>query len=103
MKVTPDESGLILTLYNGHAYKDIEENNVPQEKKKYPFRRDRFSEQTMVVQLEGFGLNRSGMDIYRSNYAMLNTAGLTFFIDSLSAGSVPGLTPISRSSARPGF
>jgi len=84
MKVTPDESGLILTLYNGHAYKDIEENNVPQEKKKYPFRRDRFSEQTMVVQLEGFGLNRSGMDIYRSNYAMLNTAGLTFFIDSLS-------------------
>jgi len=84
MNVTPDESGLILTLFNGHAYKDIEEKNVPQEKRKFPFRRDRFSEQTMVVELEGFGLNRSGMDIYRSNYAMLNTADLTFFIDSLS-------------------
>jgi lipopolysaccharide export system permease protein len=84
MNVTPDESGLILTLYNGHAYKDIEEKDVQQDKRKYPFRRDRFSEQTMVVELEGFGLNRSGMDIYRSNYAMLNTADLTYFIDSLS-------------------
>jgi lipopolysaccharide export system permease protein len=84
MKVTPDESGLILTLYNGNAYKDIEEKDVPQEKRKYPFRRDRFTEQTMVIELVGFGLNRSGMDIYRSNYAMLNTAALTFYIDSLS-------------------
>ena len=84
MNVTPDESGLILTLYNGYAYKDIEEKNVPQEKRTFPFRRDRFTEQTMVIELEGFGLNRSGMDIYRSNYAMLNTSDLTFYIDSLS-------------------
>jgi lipopolysaccharide export system permease protein len=85
MRVTADESGLILTLYNGYAYKDIEEKNVPQDKKKYPFRRDRFSEQTMVIELTGFGLNRSALDIYRSNYAMLNTSDLTFFIDSLSS------------------
>ncbi len=84
MTVTGDESGLILELFNGYAYKDIEEKNVPQEKKQYPFRRDRFSEQTMVIELTGFGLSRSGMDLYRSNYAMLNTSGLSFFIDSLS-------------------
>ncbi len=84
MRVTGDESGLILTLYNGHAYKDIEEKNVPQDKRKYPFRRDVFTEQTMVIELTGFGLNRSGMDLYRSNYAMLNTSELTYFIDSLS-------------------
>ncbi len=84
MRVTADESGLILTLYNGYAYKDIEEKNVPQEKRTFPFRRDRFTEQTMVIELTGFGLNRSPMDIYRSNYAMLNTADLTYYIDSLS-------------------
>ncbi len=84
MTVTGDESGLILTLFNGYAYKDIEEKNVPQDKRKYPFRRDRFSEQTMVIELTGFGLSRSGMDLYRSNYAMLNTTELSFFIDSLS-------------------
>ncbi len=84
MSVTGDESGLILTLFNGYAYKDIEEKNVPQEKKSYPFRRDKFTEQTMVIELTGFGLSRSGMDLYRSNYAMLNTTDLTFFVDSLS-------------------
>jgi len=84
MRVTGDESGLILTLYNGNAYKDIEEKNVPQDKRKYPFRRDRFTEQTMIIELTGFGLNRSTMDLYRSNYAMLNTTELTYYIDSLA-------------------
>jgi lipopolysaccharide export system permease protein len=84
MTVTGDESGLILTLFNGYAYKDIEEKNVPQEKRSYPFRRDKFTEQTMVIELTGFGLSRSGMDLYRSNYAMLNTTDLTYFVDSLS-------------------
>ncbi len=84
MKVSGDETGLILTLFNGNAYKDIEEKNVPQDKRKYPFRRDVFSEQTMIIELTGFGLDRSGMDLYRSNYAMLNTTELTYFIDSLA-------------------
>ena len=39
MSVTADESGLILTLFTGNAYKDIEEKNVPQEKRKYPLDR----------------------------------------------------------------
>ena len=75
---------MILTLFNGNAYNDIEEKNVPQEKRRYPFRRDKFSEQTMVIELTGFGLDRSGMDLYRSNYSMLNTSELGFFVDSLS-------------------
>ncbi|HUW92026.1 MAG TPA: LptF/LptG family permease [Bacteroidales bacterium] len=84
MVITPDESGMILKLFNGYSYNDLEEKNVPADKKKYPFRRDRFSEQTMVVQLTGFGLSRSGIDLFRSNYAMLNTRELGFFVDSLS-------------------
>lgn len=83
MSITPDESGMILKLFNGYSYNDLEEKNVPADKKKYPFRRDRFSEQTMVVELTGFGLNRSGVDLFRSNYAMLNTRELGFFVDSL--------------------
>lgn len=83
MVITPDESGMILKLFNGYSYNDLEEKNVPADKKKYPFRRDRFSEQTMVIELTGFGLDRSGIDLFRSNYAMLNTRQLGFFIDSL--------------------
>jgi lipopolysaccharide export system permease protein len=84
MAITQDESGMILTLFNGYAYNDIEEKDVPQEKRKYPFRRDKFTEQTMVIELTGFGLDRSGMDLFRSNYSMLNSGQLSFFVDSLS-------------------
>jgi lipopolysaccharide export system permease protein len=84
MAITPDESGMILTLFNGYAYNDIEEKDVAQEKRRYPFRRDKFSEQTMVIELTGFGLDRSGMDLFRSNYSMLNSGELGFFVDSLS-------------------
>ena len=85
MAVTQDESGMILTLYNGYAYNEMEERNVDQEKRKYPFRRDKFSQQTMVIELTGFNLDRSGMDLFRSNYAMLNSRELGYFVDSLSA------------------
>lgn len=85
MTVTPDQSGMILRLFNGYSYNELEEKNVPNEKKKYPFRRDRFAEQTLVIELTGFGLNRSGIDLFRSNYAMLNTRELNKFVDSLSA------------------
>ena len=84
MAITPDESGMILTLFNGYAYNDIEEKDVAQDKRRYPFRRDKFSEQTMVIELTGFGLDRSGMDLFRSNYSMLNSSELGFFVDSLS-------------------
>ena len=84
MAITPDETGMILTLFNGYAYNDIEEKDVAQEKRTYPFRRDKFSEQTMVIELTGFGLDRSGMDLFRSNYSMLNSGQLGFFVDSLS-------------------
>lgn len=85
MAVTRDQSAMILTLFNGYAYNEIEEKNVPQEKRKYPFRRDKFSEETMTIELSGFNLDRSGLDLYRSNYATLNTNELNYFIDSLSA------------------
>ena len=84
MSVTDDESGMILRLFNGYAYNDIEEKDVPQDKRKYPFRRDKFSEQTMVIELTGYELDRSGMDLFRSNYSMLNSTELHFFVDSLS-------------------
>ncbi len=84
MAVTDDESGMILRLFNGYAYNEIEEKDVPQDKRKFPFRRDKFSEQTMVIELTGFELDRSGMDLFRSNYSMLNSGELSFFVDSLS-------------------
>ncbi|MFO7852074.1 MAG: LptF/LptG family permease [Bacteroidota bacterium] len=84
MNMTPDESGLIFTLYNGHAYNDIEERNRPASQKKYPFRSDRFREQTMIIELSGFDLERSDLNLFKSNQTMQNMAQLEYFVDSLS-------------------
>ncbi|HNX67376.1 MAG TPA: LptF/LptG family permease, partial [Bacteroidales bacterium] len=40
--------------------------------------------QTLVVALQGFDLKRSDMDLFRSNYSMLNSHQLSHFIDSTS-------------------
>ncbi len=83
MKSTKDETGLIMTLYNGHGYTEMEEKNVSPALRKYPSRIDDFKEQTIVIPLTGFDLQRSEEGLFKSNAAMLNISQLTFTIDSL--------------------
>lgn len=85
MKVTPDETGMILNLYNGYSYYEIEEKNVSTSNKKYPFRKDFFKEQTIVVSLSGFDLERSSNDLFKFSSASQNIQQLSHFIDSLNA------------------
>jgi len=85
MRISPDETAMILTLYNGYAYTEMADKGTQEEEKKYPFRRDRFGKQTLVVALQGFDLKRSDMDLFRSNYSMLNSHQLSHFIDSTSS------------------
>ena len=40
MKTTPDGTGLIMILYNGYSYNEIEEKNVSAATRKYPSRKD---------------------------------------------------------------
>ena len=84
MRITPDTTGLIMTLYNGYSYNEVTEKNVMRAERKYPFRRDSFKEQTVVITLSGFGLDRSEMDLFKSNSGMLNLSQLNTFIDSLN-------------------
>ena len=84
MKATPDGSGLIMILYNGYSYNEIEERNVSQSAKKFPSRKDFFKEQSIVISLAGFDLERSTDDLFKSSAAMLNISKLNFTIDSLN-------------------
>lgn len=84
MRVASDETAMIMTLYNGYSYNDLEEKTVTPSEKKYPFRRDLFREQTLVISLSGFDFERSEMDLFKTNAAMKNIAELTHFIDSLN-------------------
>ncbi len=83
MKVTPDESGMIMTLYNGYSYNEIEEKNVTQTYRKYPFRKDFFKEQTIVISLSGFDFERSTMDLFKASSVSKNITELKYFTDSI--------------------
>lgn len=84
MKATPDGTGLIMTLFNGYAFNEMEEKNVSAPDRQYPSRKDYFKEQTIIISLSGFDLERSEEGLFKSNSAMLNISQLTFYIDSLN-------------------
>jgi lipopolysaccharide export system permease protein len=84
MKTTPDGTGLIMILYNGWSHNEIEEKNVSAASRKYPSRKDYFKEQTIVISLSGFNLERSEEGLFKSRPALLNISQLTFQIDSLN-------------------
>lgn len=83
MRVTPDESAIVLTLYNGYSYTEMNEKSSQSQQKNYPFRRDSFKEQTLNIGLTGFDLKRSDDDLFKSNHAMQNSHQLSHSIDSL--------------------
>ncbi len=84
MKLTPDETGLIMTLYSGYAYNEMAEKNMLPAARKYPSRKDFFKEQNIVIPLSGFDLERSEQGLFKSTASMKNISELTFYIDSLN-------------------
>ncbi len=84
MKLTPDETGLIMTLYSGYAYNEMLEKNMLPAARKYPSRKDFFKEQSIVIPLSGFDLERSEQGLFKSTASMKNISELTFYIDSLN-------------------
>ncbi len=84
MRITPDKSGLIMTLYNGYSYTELVEKGKTDSERTFPFRSDSFEEQTVVVELAGFDLIRSDENLFGSHAAMLNITELTEQIDSLN-------------------
>lgn len=84
MRVTPDETAMSMVLFNGYSYNEMPERTDGSPDKKYPFRKDYFKEQTLVVSLSGFDLERTEIDLFKSNAAMKKIGQLTHDIDSLN-------------------
>ena len=83
MQVTPDESGMKMTLYNGYSYNEVAEKTQTPAYRRYPFRRDSFKEQSIVLALTGFDLERTKMDLFKSSSVSKNVAELIYFADSI--------------------
>jgi lipopolysaccharide export system permease protein len=85
MKMSADEKHLLLSLYNGHSYYEMQkEKKENRQIKSYPLRRDKFDHQEMIIEMVGFGLNRTDENLFRNSYSMLNLSQLHHFDDSLT-------------------
>jgi lipopolysaccharide export system permease protein len=85
MRISSDEKHLLLTLYNGRSYIELQKQKKENRTvKSYPLRRDQFEKQEMVIEMTGFGLNRTDERLFRNSYSMLNLKQLHHFDDSLS-------------------
>jgi len=83
MLITKDERYMILTLYSGKQYEEVEERPRGMERS-YPHRTDYFKEQQVLISLAGFEFTKTDEDLFKSNYQMMNISQLSSAVDSLS-------------------
>lgn len=82
LNISDDKQFMILTLFNGESYTDSKPDNRKQ-KDKYPFRREKFEHQEVVINVKGFNMKRTDEKYFKSNYKMLKNNQLGIAIDSL--------------------
>lgn len=84
MRISSDKKYLILNLYNGITSSEEVERSNKRYEKRYPYRRDKFREQQIILTLPGNELERSNENYYRNLYMMLNINQLKHSVDSLN-------------------
>ncbi len=83
MKMTTDERYLVMTLYNGHTYAEIQPERRNRRDYSYPMRRDKFQKQVMTIEMTGFEFDRSDESLFKGSFNMLSLAQLRHFEDSI--------------------
>ncbi|MCK5068030.1 MAG: LptF/LptG family permease [Bacteroidales bacterium] len=84
MKMSADEKHLLLTLYNGRTYEELQKQKTDKRHiKSYPHQRSHFEHQELIIEMTGFGLNRTDENLFRNSFQMLNISQLQHFEDSL--------------------
>lgn len=86
MRMTADESNIILTLYNGYSYEEVDEPRKDRRKteKKHPLQRNIFDKQVVIFELTGLDFSRTDEELFKNNFQMLNLKQLIYFEDSLN-------------------
>jgi lipopolysaccharide export system permease protein len=81
IRITSNQKYLILTLYNGCSYDELKENNAGE--RKYPFRINKFSMEETIVELIGYGFERTDETLFKNRSKMFNLRQLSAISDSL--------------------
>jgi lipopolysaccharide export system permease protein len=81
MKITKDKKYMMLSLYSGHSYKELESKD--RRYKSYPSRIDKFQKQTIYTPLLGMELERRDESVVRGKDKGLNNKQILIYQDSI--------------------
>jgi lipopolysaccharide export system permease protein len=84
MKITGDKRYLVITLYNGRSYEELQPEKLNRRDYTHPQRRDKFQEQVMTIEMKGFELTKTDESLFRGNYNMMSLEQLRHFEDSIT-------------------
>ncbi len=82
MQMTADEQSLLMTLHHGHSYSELQDMKVPEKKRSYPHRYDKFEKQEILMSLTGFNFQRTDQNLFKNHYAMMDIWQLEAECDS---------------------
>lgn len=83
IKKTADEKDLILTLYDGYSYNELQDQDIPEKKRSYPHRYDEFKLQQIIIKINSPDLQRTDQSLFKGHYAMMDLEQLKQNEDSL--------------------
>ncbi len=83
LNMSDDKQFMILTLYNGETYNETQSTDR-NTKKAYPFSREKFKKEVIVIKMEGMELKRADEKYFKDLYKMLNNKQLSHTVDSLN-------------------
>ncbi|MFC2119002.1 LptF/LptG family permease [Bacteroidota bacterium] len=88
LQVSDDKRFIVLSLYNGLNIYEEKEETKRRYRKRYPFRRDNFEHQEIILTIPGNELERSSENLYKGLFMMLNINQLDHAIDSLYSAEI---------------
>jgi lipopolysaccharide export system permease protein len=82
LNMSDDKKYMILNLFHGENYTD-EKPGEKDSKQKYPFRREKFRKQEIVINVHNYDLKRFDESYWKDGYKMLKNSQLDVAVDSL--------------------
>ena len=85
IRMTSDETKLLVTLFQGQTYQEMEDRKNRRSRKnpEYPHQITKFDKQTLLIDLKGFDFTRTDESLFSDHYQMLNISQLEKNKDSL--------------------
>jgi lipopolysaccharide export system permease protein len=83
MKITDDQRYLVVTLYNGNMYQEVQGSTNPQAYELKPFRHTYFAKQQIIVEINNYKFDRTNESLFKDSERMQNINQLVKSRDSL--------------------